>query len=146
VTEPIRGRVAQILTDRELVLNIGQDVGVTKGMRFAVLNSKGLEVVDPETGASLGSVDRAKVLVEAVRVQSKLSVARTFRTFRRNLGGRSGLTLDLFGTPPKWVEVPETLRLADKPSEAELGEEESYVKIGDPIVQVVEEEYLPAEE
>jgi cell shape-determining protein MreC len=46
--EPLRGAVAAVLTDRELVINLGSERGVKPGMRFAVLNSKGLGIIDRE--------------------------------------------------------------------------------------------------
>jgi len=143
MTDRIEGKVAQVLNRQELVANVGSDHGVEKDMVFAVLNSRGVDVTDPDTGAPLGSVDIPKVLVKAVRVQPGLSVLRTYRTVRRNIGGRGNIAFDLFGSPPKWVEEPETLRTDDKPYTEELDESESYVKIGDPIVQVIGEEYLP---
>jgi len=43
--------------------------------------------------------------------------------------------------PPKWVEEVETLKLSDKPFEEDLDERESYVKIGDPVIQVIGDEF-----
>lgn len=140
MSEPIRAKVAEIINRRELVINAGSEHGVVKGMKFAVLSRKGASIKDPDTGEELGSVDVPKVLVEAVRVQPKLTIARTFTSRRRNVGGR-GLGLDLF-QPPRWVEEVETLRTSDKPYVEELSEEESYVKIGDPVVQVLGDEFL----
>jgi hypothetical protein len=141
--ERIRGRVAAILNARELVVNVGSDEGVYSGMRFAVLNPKGAEIRDPETNEFLDSVEVPKVVLAAVRIQPKVSVLRTFRTERKNLGGTgSSFALQLFGRPPQWLNVPETLKLSEKPYEAELEETESYVKVGDPVVQVVGDEFL----
>lgn len=143
MTDLIRGAVASILNRRELVLNIGTAEGVEPGMRFAVLSANGIAVRDPETNEELGSVEVPKVLVEATRVQEKLTVARTFRSHRENIGG-SGASLAFAGmfSPPKYVDVPETLRLKDNPDKETLSEEESYVKIGDPVVQVIGDEFL----
>jgi hypothetical protein len=139
----IRGSVAAILNRRELVLNVGSDAGVMTGMKFAVLAPSGLEIKDPETGEPLGSVELPKVLVEATRVDSKLAVARTFRSTKRNVGGSGlGLTGASAFDPPRWVEEPENLRLKDNPDREQLREAESYVKIGDPVVQVVGDEFL----
>lgn len=136
----IRGKVAQIINRRELVLNVGVDDGVEPGMHFAVLSAKGAEIKDPETGELLGAVELPKVLVEVARVQPKLSVARTFKTRRRNVGG-TGFSAGAIFQPPKWVEEVESLRLSDKPYLEELSEEESYVKIGDPVVEVAGDEF-----
>jgi hypothetical protein len=140
MTERIEGTVAQILNRFEVVLTVGSEHGVDEGMRFAVLNRKGAQIRDPKTNEELGSVEIPKVILQVTRVQPKLSVARTFRTIRRNVGGR-GFGLDVF-QPPKWVEERESLRTQDRPYEEELDESESYVKIGDPAVQVLGDEFL----
>ena len=40
---------------------------------------------------------------------------------------------------PRWITEYETLKKSDRPSFEELDEDESYVKVGDPVVQVIEE-------
>jgi hypothetical protein len=145
LTEPLRGRVAAILTRRELAINLGEDDGVQKGMRFAVLNRKGLHVTDPDTGVELGSVELPKVIVEVVRTQPKLCVARTFKKTQVNIGG-IGVGVGRLFEPSKYVTRYETLRSDEKPYEEELEEEESYVKKGDPVVQVIGDEYIEAED
>jgi hypothetical protein len=37
----IRGKVAQILNEREVVINIGKDAGVKIGMKFKILANYG---------------------------------------------------------------------------------------------------------
>ena len=142
-TERLRGAVAAILNRQELVINLGSDNGVTEGMRFAILNRHGVDITDPNTSEPLGSVDVPKVLVEAVRIQPRITVARTFRVTRRNVGGAGSLGIGLSGLfePPKWVEVRESLRSQEMPAIAELDESESYVKVGDPVVEVRGEEF-----
>jgi hypothetical protein len=39
----------------------------------------------------------------------------------------------------------ETLKLSERPYQEEIDEKESYVKIGDPVVQVMGEEFISAE-
>jgi hypothetical protein len=133
----IKGEVAAILTRRELVLNRGSDDGVREGMKFAVLNSKGLDVKDPKTGQVLGSVELPKVLVEVVRVQPHLSVARTFNKVK--VTGLSALGGLFDPTPASGIE---TLRSVEKPYEEELDEAESYVKRGDTAVEVRGNEFV----
>jgi hypothetical protein len=140
--EHIRGRVAQILNRRELVLNVGSQQGVTKGMKFAVLNARGTKIVDPDTGEDLGSVDVPKVVVEVSNVESHLAVAHT-QSRPRNVGGAGlsvgGAFAELF-KQPRWIHEAESLRLEDKPYVKEMDAEDSYVKIGDPVVQVLDEQ------
>jgi hypothetical protein len=142
--QPIEGVVAAILTPRELAINIGSDAGVTKGMRFAVLNRNSLDIKDPISGEALGSVPVPKVVVEVFRVETKLSIARTFKKRTVNVGGSpifGGVGGNLFA-PPRFVDEHETLQTEQKPYVEELSEEESYVKTGDPVVEVTDNSYF----
>jgi hypothetical protein len=140
--EPITGKVARILSSRELIINRGVADGVRLGMRFAVLDPKGENVTDPDTGRVLGSIFRPKVRVRVVSVQEHLSVAQTFETSTTNVGGRGGLGFsqdlaDIFA-PPKYVEKVKTLR-TDETTWETLDESQSFVKTGDPVQELVDE-------
>lgn len=134
---PIRGRVAQILNSREIAMNIGSLNGVKSGMYFEVLSQLEENIVDPDTGDILGSIERPKVRVVVTKVQEKLSVASTFRKFQENIGGQGNNfgVLSTYLMPKKWVSRYESLKTDEKTWE-DLDEEESYVKVGDPVVQV----------
>lgn len=140
--KPIRGKVARIFNSRELAINVGSADGVSVGMYFDVLDPKGEDIKDPDSGEVLGSIERPKVRVRVVKVQDRLSVASTYKTRTINAGGQgpsfgiSGLS-DLF-MPAKYVTRYETLKTDEKTWE-NLEEQESYVKTGDPVVQVVTE-------
>ena len=142
--EPIRGKVARVLNTREIAINVGTSQGVTLGMRFDVMDTNEMDITDPDTGKVLGSLERPKVRVEIIHVQEDLSVAQTPET-KVNLGGTGTLTaLDTFGPfarslmPPNWVTRYETLKKTETNPKEELDEEDSRVKIGDPLVQVLE--------
>lgn len=138
---PIRGKVARILNSREVALNIGTRDGVAVGMYFDILDPKGEDIVDPDTKEVIGSLARPKVRVQVAQAQERLSVARTFKKEKVNVGGRAH-TFDYFSDlqktllPPRWVTVYETLN-TDEQTWEDLDEEKSYVKTGDPVVQVV---------
>lgn len=139
---PIRGKVARILNSRELAINVGTNDGVVAGMHFDVLDPKGEDITDPDTGEVLGSIDRPKVRVQVVKVYERLSVASTYKKHEVNVGGRGanlgvGGLADLF-MPPKFVTKYETLKTTEKTWE-DLEEKESFVKTGDPVVQVITE-------
>ena len=141
--EPIRGKVAQILNSRELVINAGSNSGVAVGMRFEVMDAKGEDIKDPATGELLGSLERPKVKVEVSKVQERLSVASTYKKETVNVGG-GGLEVGMVSSslsqlfmPAKYETRYETLKTEEKTWE-DLDEEDSYVKIGDPVVQVLE--------
>ena len=137
MTKPIRGKVARILNSREMVINIGSRDGVAVGMRFDVMDTTGENIKDPDTGELLGSVERSKVRVEVAKVQEKLSVAYTYKKKRMNEGGNMGLVSQMF-MPAKWVTKYETLK-TDEQTWEDLQEIDSYVKTGDPVVEVVKD-------
>ena len=136
MTKPIRGKVARILNSRELVINVGSKDGVTIDMRFDVIDTAE-DIMDPDTGELLGSVERQKVRVRTTRVQEKLSVASTYKTKHVNIGGNMGLASQMF-MPAKWVTEYETLKSDDQTWE-DLHEMDSYVKAGDPVVEVLKD-------
>lgn len=141
---PIRGKVARVLNSREVAINIGSEQGVIEGMYFDIMDPKGEDIRDPDTGEVLGSLERPKARVQVVRVQPRLSVASTYRKSKVNLGGGGGEGLGLSGAyslarqlmPPNWITKFETFKTTEKTWE-DLDEKESYVKTGDPVVQVM---------
>jgi hypothetical protein len=104
-------------------------------MVFVIMNPAGDEINDPDTGEPLGEVNRPKVQVKVLTVRPQFAIARTFE----KIGGSSGIlgpdmsTL-FYGKPATY----RTLRSDDALWEP-ITEEESYVKIGDPVRQVVDE-------
>ena len=135
--QPIRGKVARVLNEREVAINVGTSKGVAVGMYFDVMHAEVADIIDPDTDEVLGSIERPKVRVEIVHAQEKLSVATTFQTEQINIGGYLGpFARSLM--PPKWIEKYETLRAQDK-GWSPLHEKDSYVKVGDCVVQVIEE-------
>lgn len=133
----VRGKVAQILNSRELVINRGRDAGVRVGMRFAVIDTTGEGITDPDTGEQLGSLQRTKVQLEVTQVSDRMAVAKTYKLRRVNVGG-SNYQLGNIGSlfaPARIVERPETLKVEDAEWEP-LTESRSFVKIGDPVVEI----------
>lgn len=129
----IRAKVAKIIDARTLVLNKGSADGVEIGMRFAILNRNGAEILDPDTGEVLGAVDVDKTVVKVADVQERVSVARTYR---KTPG--SGLSV-LAGMSR--AERVETLKTEEATYKQEMSESESLVKVGDEAVQFTGEEF-----
>lgn len=135
--ELIEGKVARVLNSRELVINRGSDDGVKPNMLFEVLDPEASEIPDPDTGEVLGSVYRPKVPVRAVIVEPRLSVARTYRKRRVNVGGTGGIDVSALMRPPKWQEVWETFK-SEEAAWEKISPAQSFVKVGDPVRQLVE--------
>lgn len=132
----IEGKVAAILNERELVINRGAETGVKENMKFKVMAPE-LVVADPDTGGRLGTFSREKVRVKIAEVHPKYSVARTYETYKVNVGG-SGLPTVYFERllPRQEVTRVRTLRPDDTATFGPIDEASSIVKIGDPVVQV----------
>lgn len=136
--KPITGYVAKILNSRQLVINKGKVNGVKKGMIFKVLDTKGENIKDPESGKILGSIERPKVSLRIIQVKSKIAVAETFKSKEVNVGGE-GVALTGFAKmfePPKYIKQFETLKTNERTWE-DLDESQSYVKSGDPVKQEI---------
>ena len=132
--KPIRGKVARVLNDREVAINRGSTDGVKRGMKFDILSSDSPEIIDPDTKESLGRIENRKVRVRVASVYERMAVAETFEVRRVNVGG-SGVGIGVF-TPPKWEDRYETLK-RDDARVNRLSEFDSYVSIGDPVVQII---------
>jgi len=76
MTDSIRGKVAAIIDDTTLVLNVGSTQGVCEGMVFAIV-SEHQEIVDPDTGESLGSWEVPKARVVVTHLQERLCTVRS---------------------------------------------------------------------
>lgn len=134
--EPITGKVARILNEREVAINRGREDGVTDGMRFAIVDIAGEDIRDPDTNAYLGSLGREKARVAIVEVSDRMSVGRTYETTSIGYGASPFTALSGFSALflPR-QEVVKTLRSGAgtfKP----LSEDESAVKVGDLIREI----------
>ena len=142
---PIRGKVARVLNEREIAINIGTAHGVAVGMYFDVIDPHYENIKDPDTNEVLGSLGRPKVTVQVTHVQERLSTAMTYRSKKVDPGDYDYRGYDLLGPfarslmPSSETTKYETLRktgkLGNEPDE--LDEHESYVNTGDPVVQVI---------
>ncbi len=124
--EPIRGKVAQILDSRQVVLNVGSADHVSEGMMFKIIDPKGEQIRDPDSNQVLGSVESTRAFVRVIQVQDKLSVATTSAAnpvvTPASLGPIARVLM-----PPRWVDQYES-----------LGVNLGAVSIGDPVVQVAQ--------
>jgi hypothetical protein len=75
----LEGKVAEIRSQYQIVINRGKDHGVEDGMRF-VIYEKGEELTDPDTGTSLGNIEYVKAKVQVVYIREKYAIAETYET------------------------------------------------------------------
>ncbi len=140
--ERIFGKVAEVVSDREVILNRGAKHGVRAGMYFAILDPSAVGITDPDTGEPLGDIKMVKIVVRAIEVGPKLTLARTFRTRRVNVGGTGALGFGAIARgmqEPEWVEKVEKLTL-DRNSPRKIDPKDSVVGRGDPFESALPEE------
>ena len=146
MNKPIRGKVARVLNDREIAINVGTANGVSSGMYFDVVDTQYEDILDPDTGEVLGSFERPKVRVKVTHVQKKVAIAATYKFRSEYVKSDAPMNFDLLGPfaralmPSGKVTQQETLKKEGRLEKThnELDEEDSYVQTGDPVVQVIE--------
>ena len=130
----IQGKVAAILNERDLVINKGSEAGVKEGMRFKVVEPS-LTVTDPDTQEELGSISKEKIRVRVTDVQPRFSIGKTYETYIDYV--EPPLRLPLLPPPPKLpVTRVRTLRVDSTTRLEPMSEDSSFVKIGDPVVEL----------
>jgi hypothetical protein len=72
----IEGKVAKILSETEVVLNVGARDGVKSDMEFVIF-AVGAPISDPDTGELLGSLETVKGRVKVYYVMERMARART---------------------------------------------------------------------
>ena len=73
----IVGQIAKVLNPYTVVINRGKMDGVEEDMRF-VIYKLGDDIIDPETGDSLGELEYVKAKVKITYVAEKYSIAETY--------------------------------------------------------------------
>lgn len=75
--------VVRVIDQYSVVINKGSDDGVSKGDQFLVYFIETDELLDPETGESLGKLEVVRGTGSAVHVQEKMTTVKSNRTVSR---------------------------------------------------------------
>jgi len=137
MVERIEGKIANVNSDREVIVNRGSADGVSVGMIFRV---KGVpvDVLDPDSDEVLGQVSAVKTVVKVVEANDRFSIARTYRNRRVNVGGNMSGLGNVF-QPPKYKTRVETFR-RDPRSGEPIAEADSLVQVGDLVESLLDGE------
>lgn len=93
----IEGKVAKILDEYSIVINVGRNNGVTRDMVFAVFTQSEDEIKDPDSSEVLGKLENIKDYVSAVHVQDKFSTCTALETRKMIKEGESSGAQTLSG-------------------------------------------------
>lgn len=135
------GLVAQVVSDREVILNKGISSGLQENDYVVVIDPQTLSIPDPETGEELGGLKRIKAVLRVAESTENLSLAKTFRTKRVRTGGGFGLTTSLndMMSSPRYETRVETLKF-DPQAGLPIDENDSVISVGDPFETIPPEE------
>ncbi len=141
-TRPIRGKVAKVLSDRQVALNVGKTHNVVAGMLFDIVVQLKHTIEDPDTGELLGNVNQEipKARVKVARVEDKFSIATVYPqqpAIANNSTPPPTLKGDLFTGLFRSFNPVHNLKTTEGYSR-NLEEKDSYVSTGDPVVQVLD--------
>ena len=128
----LQGKVASILNERDVVINIGRIQGVKKGMKFAIVASTPKEISDPETGEVLDVVDQLKALVQVTEVRERITICSTYKTPKIS----SGMFSTIYTSNRLRTSQEISERMEDFALPALLTADENHIKRGDPVKQV----------
>lgn len=122
----IRGKVARIMSDKKIALNVGEKDGVAAGMKFVIFAPRD-EIVDPETGESLGGFRTRKATVRVTMVSERFCFAGPV--------ARSRLLSTLFNAGVGEIESVESPLPIDQ-SQVEPIASGSSIRLGDVAEQL----------
>jgi len=129
MTEPSKGKVAKIVDNYTIVINLGKNNGVKMNMKF-VIYDEGEMIKDPETNEELGKLELVKGRVEVTNVQEKMCVAETYETEEERIyNPLESISEYLY---PKSIHVKKPL-----PIERDVESEPLKVHVGD-LVRSIE--------
>ncbi|HYS34135.1 MAG TPA: FlgT C-terminal domain-containing protein [Pseudonocardiaceae bacterium] len=118
----LEAKIADLLSETSLVLNVGSSRGVKQGNRVIVWEDRSIS--DPETGEPLGTVRVTLATAAVIEVQEKLCVAESVReklTANRIIFGESARPMYRFTTGPT------------------IGDGQIHVEIGQPVTVLIDE-------
>lgn len=77
-------KIVKIIDSQKLVINAGLSDGISRGQKLIVFDP-GEEVIDPETGESLGTLDTIKCYLNVSDVFDKMAICVNAATMSDNL-------------------------------------------------------------
>lgn len=89
----MEARVIKIISNQQIVLNVGAKQGVEIGDVFQLVDRDGEEVYDPETDEFLGTLDFTKAEVKVEKVYPKMCICVNNQTLSLIANKNSSFTI-----------------------------------------------------
>ena len=78
-------KIVKIIDEYQVIINGGSNHGVNISDNFQILDEKGSEVTDPETGEVIGHLDLIKDTIQVANVFEKMSICENIKTRQINV-------------------------------------------------------------
>ncbi len=131
----LEGKVAAILSERDVVINLGANEGVKPGMIFKILAKSSFQITDPDTQEVIGFLVGEKARVIVTEVKEKMSICRSIPKYwlsHKLRGAVAGGAIGLFAFGPIGAAAGALLPLLL--SENAIPKiDANYVKVGDNV-------------
>jgi proteasome assembly chaperone (PAC2) family protein len=113
-------KVVHVLSEYRIVINKGSSNGIHLGQRFLLYTLSEKEIIDPDSGESLGFLEIAKGTGKVVHVQERMCTIESDRvsTQRRYITRKKGVSW-YFGQEETEAITPEVLPF-DEPKVGDL--------------------------
>lgn len=132
-------KIVKIISDHEFIISAGLKQNVSKGDKFIIFDRHGEEIIDPDSGNSLGYLDVNKGKIVVRNVFENMSLASTEPHLVGGIANQfSGVNDALIG-----IQQPTILNVDYSqitPLEDTL--EPSPIKLGDPVKPLDSGNYL----
>ena len=124
------GKVAEIIDNRTLAINLGSKEGVKIGMIFQIFAKSGKSIKDPDSREELGTIKIPKIRVKVTYADELYSLAETFLFKEVNEGGINVFNPSKIFATPRYVKEYETFDI-EQSVKREIDKEKSIIKVGD---------------
>lgn len=108
-------KVAKVINQFKVVINIGSDDGIEIGQRFLIYSISEDDIKDPETGESLGNLEIVKGTGVVTHVQDKMATVesdRESKAFRKTVR-KPFMTFSQFAGEEEIIDPAKTIPFDD---------------------------------
>ncbi len=119
MSEPIKGKITNVIDLYTIIINVGQKQNVSVGMIFKII-AKVIQIKDPDSHELLGTMELEKDRVKITSVSEKFSLAQTFQSVLAPISPTLSFS-----------------QVMQKTLDTEAQEIDRKVRVGDVVIQVL---------
>lgn len=125
-------KIAKIVNDYTFIINGGSTDGVEEADEFNIVQKEDFEVLDPDTGESLGSYELIKGKIYATNIYPKFSICET-RTYQQTVN--TNAFQNIIGNSTK--TITSNIRLDVDEDQITGGLTPDPIKVGDTVEKIM---------